>query len=291
MFWSCTCGHSFYQRDDWFIHLQTSCRRQSEPLPLDLPYSILAPLSARSSRHVSPTPEGQTHDGTSSVGSLRSACGYASFASRRGRRIVSRMPSNLTNEHNYGLDNFGHSPKDSGNLKRSPYQCTFCLVPFSKKYAWRRHEESVHAPQKLWVCGPWPTFGKDGADETDSKRCPICSDTAANHPLCQHDFERCWQKPKEERTFFRKDNLAQHIRLVHGEVERTDQIDFSSWKQILTDGTYDLMCHFCGHENESWDARAKHIPIHFEKGLNMDSWIKTESSDALAGLQRNRLSH
>ncbi|KIW39202.1 uncharacterized protein PV06_08997 [Exophiala oligosperma] len=72
---------------------------------------------------------------SSTVGSGVSSSSYTSVGSRRGRR---RWIS--TTETTRPTDN---SP---------PYRCAFCGKDFPRKSTCRRHEQSIHLPQRLWVC-------------------------------------------------------------------------------------------------------------------------------------------
>lgn len=151
------------------------------------------------------------------------------------------------------------------------YQCTFCCKRFRVRWQWRRYEESIHAPQKVWICGPPPALSKGHADEpTDF--CPICRVTSADQSQCRHKFGGCWQKSQEERTFYRKDALAQHVRLVHCGGENHRQLNLNTWKQEVGAENYNLVCGFCGVQNMSWNARVKHVALHFEQGLSMVDW-------------------
>lgn len=88
------------------------------------------------------------------------------------------------------------------------YQCTFCTLDFAQKYDWRRHEESVHFPQKEWVCMP------DGPVE--GSRCVFCNHANPDKShLKSHKSIACAKAPRTQRAFLRKDKLIQHIKQVH----------------------------------------------------------------------------
>jgi hypothetical protein len=159
------------------------------------------------------------------------------------------------------------------------YECTFCCKPFLRKYEWKRHEESVHVPQKEWVCSPNEAarVSNEGTIPWafNHFECVMCGfrNPPLDHFHNDHNTSACWEKPQAERTFFRKDHLVQHVRQVHCQnVGKNYHLDVGSWCQPVSNGMYDLTCGFCGLVNETWDARAKHIPTHFEEGLTMSAW-------------------
>ena len=130
-----------------------------------------------------------------SGGSCASASAYASLGPRKGRRRY-RM---------------GSTPAQTNGR----YACDSCASTFKTKYTRDRHTTSIHAPKRTWVCGPVPGF--------DAKECfPMCLCS----PICRsHSMLSCWEKPEKDRTFYRKDGLVQHLRLVHGmEKPLDDQI-------------------------------------------------------------------
>lgn len=160
---------------------------------------------------------------------------------------------------------------DTNNFKvpkRRPYQCTYCLSRFGTPFAWKRHEESTHMPQKQWICGP--------LEQSSVIVCPLCP---VNTDVCLHGFDKCWAKPKESRTFFRRDALKQHFSVVHrysNEPLPGGRAAFDAWSEPVDSNAYDLTCHFCGHVNQDWDQRAKHIIAHFKEGMTMDDWRKAK---------------
>jgi hypothetical protein len=103
-------------------------------------------------------------------------------------------------------------PRDGATDR--PYQCTFCTDSFKTKFDWTRHEKSLHLSLETWTCAPF------GPVETCSvvKKvvCAFCGieDPGTEH-LESHGYEQCRDKPVAARTFYRKDHLRQHLRLVH----------------------------------------------------------------------------
>ena len=94
------------------------------------------------------------------------------------------------------------------------FQCTFCTDTFKSKYDWTRHEKSLHLSLEKWICAP---LGPVITDITTSgSRCVYCdaSEPTKEH-IELHNHRQCEEKGIEARTFFRKDHLRQHMRLVH----------------------------------------------------------------------------
>ncbi|KAI8628532.1 hypothetical protein F5Y19DRAFT_486179 [Xylariaceae sp. FL1651] len=155
------------------------------------------------------------------------------------------------------------------------YECTFCEASFGRPYTWRRHEESAHAPQQLWVCALPQHF-----QEETVAQCPICEKSfIANtneQEGCAHGFLVCWSKAKEDRTFYRKDGLQQHLLTVHIKDENLrhyiERLQLDSWTEDISTKVYDLRCYFCGYISQSWSQRAKHIVAHFTNGKTMRQW-------------------
>ena len=126
------------------------------------------------------------------------------------------------------------------------HQCTFCALDFEQKYDWKRHEESVHFPQKEWVCmpnGPWEGSccvfcGMEGGDEEH---------------LAVHKSRPCADTPRAKRTFQRKDKLVQHIKQVHG---CGPPKMIKAWCRPIERNVL-LLCGFCSLALPDWKARAE----------------------------------
>ncbi|KAF2478060.1 uncharacterized protein BDR25DRAFT_365080, partial [Lindgomyces ingoldianus] len=167
-----------------------------------------------------------------------------------------------------------HSMKDITNILREPsdpykiYQCTFCTSDFSQKYDWRRHEESVHFPQKEWVCIPdGPTY--DLAE--GGIRCAFCDENEpSNDHFDLHNCAACISAPRFQQTFTRKDKLQQHLVQVHrlAQFSKTTQ----SWHRPI-ERKITLACGLCGSVLADWQTRADHIASHFSDGVGMDLWL------------------
>ena len=150
---------------------------------------------------------GFTNKSSGSIGSFNSAYSYGSRHSlgsmnslkakerRRRRRIPARTPK-----------------LDSGGGQRL-FQCTFCTDRFKSKYDWSRHEKSLHLSLEKWICAPLGEIITDVA--TGGTKCVYCDtlNPSAEH-LATHNHSTCADKGNESRTFYRKDHLRQHLRLM-----------------------------------------------------------------------------
>ncbi|KAK8051814.1 homeobox and C2H2 transcription factor [Apiospora rasikravindrae] len=188
-----------------------------------------------------------SHHSRGSVGSL------PSFARTRGRRRRRRIPQRRSQE------NLGEKPKT--------FQCTFCTETFRTKHDWQRHEKSLHLSLERWVCSP------EGARAIHSgsgvMSCVFCGEAnPTDSHLESHNFSGCMERSLEERTFYRKDHLRQHLKLVHG-------VSFTSWSMDswrVTTPEIRSRCGFCSVVMDSWTARTDHLAEHFKTGYTMADW-------------------
>ena len=139
-----------------------------------------------------------------------------------------------------------------GTIIRKPpdpdkkYQCTWCTADFVQKYDWRRHEESVHFPQKEWVCLP------DGPIR--DKPCILCGDVKPDDEHFKtHNCSVCFDAPKSQRAFLRKDKLIQHIGQVHG---YPTPKAIKDWCRPI-ERTVILVCGICGVMVPDWSSRVE----------------------------------
>jgi hypothetical protein len=133
-----------------------------------------------------------SHGSRHSLGSMNS---LKSKERRRRRRLPIRTPK--------------------ADLNEGPrlFQCTFCTDRFKSKYDWSRHEKSLHLSLEKWICAP---LGESIVDTTTGKRkCVYCDalEPSEEH-LATHNHRGCEEKGLESRTFYRKDHLRQHLRLM-----------------------------------------------------------------------------
>lgn len=139
-----------------------------------------------------------SHNSAYSYGSRLSLGSMNSLKSKERRRRR-RLPT--------------RAPKPDANESPRLFQCTFCTDRFKSKYDWSRHEKSLHLSLEKWICAP---LGKVIVDKATGKRkCVYCDDLEPSEEhLTSHHHSACEEKGLESRTFYRKDHLRQHLRLM-----------------------------------------------------------------------------
>ncbi|KAI9368321.1 hypothetical protein BJX61DRAFT_229756 [Aspergillus egyptiacus] len=144
------------------------------------------------------------------------------------------------------------------------FQCTFCADSFQTKYDWQRHEKSLHLALEKWTCSPHGGLVfLNGAN-----RCVFCmAANPDNDHLEAHNYSCCAEKSVAERTFYRKDHLNQHLRLMHN-------ARFNPSMDIWRSHTTEIIsrCGFCGITLTTWKGRADHLATHFKEGADMGQW-------------------
>ena len=185
---------------------------------------------------------------------------FGSFSSlnrgRRRRRRRAAAPKNAS--------------ADDNNLLTVPlktFQCTFCTETFRTKHDWQRHEKSLHLSLERWVCSP------DGPrmlnPTTGQVSCVFCGELSPDDAHIEsHNFSTCQEKTLEERTFYRKDHLNQHLKLVHN-VKFLDWA-MKNWKVATPE--IRSRCGFCGIVMDTWTIRVDHLAEHFKTGNTMADW-------------------
>ncbi|KAH6631719.1 C2H2 transcription factor [Chaetomium tenue] len=147
------------------------------------------------------------------------------------------------------------------------FQCTFCTETFRTKHDWQRHEKSLHLSLERWVCSP------NGAQafnpENGQMSCVFCGDPNPDEAhIDSHNYSACQERTMGERTFYRKDHLRQHLKLVHG-------TNFTSWSMEQWKATTPEIrsrCGFCGTVMDTWSIRIDHLAAHFKEGKSMKDW-------------------
>ncbi|KAI5300945.1 hypothetical protein KEM56_002078 [Ascosphaera pollenicola] len=164
----------------------------------------------------------------------------------------------------HGTTTSSSSLSSRGKKEVKCFQCTFCHEAYSTKYDWQRHEKSIHLALDSWTCTPL------GAVDIKANKafCAFCHapDPDREH-LEEHDYDVCRDKACAERSFWRKDHLAQHLRLVHN-------VKFSSWMNSWqrTREHVKSRCGFCEKQLTSWKERVEHLASHFRAGCTMSEW-------------------
>ncbi|KAJ5409964.1 uncharacterized protein N7487_004323 [Penicillium crustosum] len=173
------------------------------------------------------------------------------------------------------------SPVSRGRTQspRRLYQCTFCTDMFKSKHDWVRHEKSLHLSLESWTCAPFgPTYAIEGATLS---RCVYCDiENPSDTHVGDHRFWECQQKPSVLRTFYRKDHLIQHLRLVHGTENGISRVE--TWRSEVTH--VNSRCGFCKETFTRWTDRNNHLAAHFREGLLMKDWKGCRGLDPAVAL-------
>ncbi|RBA09049.1 hypothetical protein FPRO05_07329 [Fusarium proliferatum] len=236
---------------------------ESEPASVTAIAQAVALNPKASSGQNSPRSFASTDDGSnpslynvSSASSAGTSSGtsFGSMTRQRGRRRRRRPVSR-------------RKEKLASAVPLKKFQCTFCTDTFGTKYDWQRHEKSLHLSLERWMCAP------NGPRVTDPQSnqtcCAFCGEKEpSDEHIESHNLLACMERRPEDRTFYRKDHLNQHLRLMHN----VKFLDWSmkSWK--VTGPDIRSRCGFCGIAMSSWSIRVDHLAEHFRKGVTMASW-------------------
>ncbi|KAM0344997.1 hypothetical protein ACHAPU_006878 [Fusarium lateritium] len=146
------------------------------------------------------------------------------------------------------------------------FQCTFCTETFKLKHTWSRHERTQHLSLEQWKCSP------SGSTVLVQQSNPVCVYCGHLNPdeshLETHNYDLCHNREPGERTFFRKDHLRQHLRLVHG--AEFIKWPMEEWKIRHEDVV--SRCGFCDLIMTVWSERIDHLAQHFKEGSTMADW-------------------
>ncbi|CAJ0549031.1 Ff.00g026440.m01.CDS01 [Fusarium sp. VM40] len=147
------------------------------------------------------------------------------------------------------------------------FQCTFCTETFRTKHDWQRHEKSLHLSLERWVCSPQGP--KAVNPETGILSCAFCGEANPDDAHIEgHNHSACQERTPAERTFYRKDHLNQHLRLVHN--IKFQDWSMNSWKVATPE--IRSRCGFCGIVMDTWTIRVDHLAEHFKTGYSMADW-------------------
>ncbi|KAI1431198.1 hypothetical protein GGR50DRAFT_101113 [Xylaria sp. CBS 124048] len=205
---------------------------------------------------------------TSSLGTSQSSGGsFASVFSNQSRSssIPSFVRSNRGRRRRRRAAT-QHTEKQLGQPPKT-FQCTFCTESFRTKHDWQRHEKSLHLSLERWICSP--EGGRAVDPETGLTSCAFCGEANPDDSHIEaHNLSSCSEHAQEERTFYRKDHLRQHLRLVH-------DVKFLPWsmdKWRVASPAIRSRCGFCEAVLDSWAIRVDHIAEHFKTGNTMADW-------------------
>ncbi|KAJ1333248.1 homeobox domain-containing protein [Microdochium nivale] len=160
-------------------------------------------------------------------------------------------------------------PAEEGSSPHVPktFQCTFCTETFRTKHDWQRHEKSLHLSLERWVCSPdGPTFINP---DNGLPSCVFCGEASPDEAhVDSHNFSNCTERTQAERTFYRKDHLRQHLKLVHN--VKFSASPMETWR--ANSPAIRSRCGFCGIALENWPTRVDHLAEHFKTGHTMANW-------------------
>ncbi|KAJ3458895.1 hypothetical protein MRS44_013004 [Fusarium solani] len=162
------------------------------------------------------------------------------------------------------------APKDSSGRNLSQichrFQCTFCTETFKTKHTWQRHEKSLHLSLEQWECSP---SGPSTLNQQSEATCVFCGllNPGSVHSEA-HNYDFCRERDREERVFYRKDHLRQHLRLVHD--SQFMKWPMEGWKLECDD--VQSRCGFCDISMTTWTERVDHLAEHFREGKTMADW-------------------
>jgi len=170
-------------------------------------------------------------------------------------------------------------PRQSADDKKRIFQCTFCTDTFKSKYDWTRHEKSLHLSLEKWICAPIGPCITDQA--SGQKTCVYCGLINAPDGHAEvHNHSACEEKGFDARTFYRKDHLRQHLRLMHN-CEMAPSMD--AWKSVATH--INSRCGFCAQRFTVWQERVDHLTAHFKAGARMAQWKGCRGLDPAVAAQ------
>ncbi|TWU78539.1 hypothetical protein ED733_002224 [Metarhizium rileyi] len=207
---------------------------------------------------------GTSHSSNGSRGSAYSqasrnswgSLGSAPFSARGRRRRRRRAAPKTTKD---GINNLA--------VPLKTFQCTFCTETFRTKHDWQRHEKSLHLSLERWVCTPDGPHALNPDSGINS--CVFCGLMNPDEAHVEnHNHSACQERTLEERTFYRKDHLNQHLRLVHN-------VKFMDWamkRWKVATPEIRSRCGFCGIVMDTWTIRVDHLAEHFKTGYSMADW-------------------
>lgn len=113
------------------------------------------------------------------------------------------------------------------------------------------------------------------------KRCVYCDEQDPSDDHVEvHNYKQCEEKGLDARTFYRKDHLRQHLRLMHS-CEMTPFMD--NWKSVAVN--INSRCGFCAQRFTVWQERVDHLTAHFKVGAKMSEWKGCRGLDPAVAAQ------
>ncbi|KAF4988183.1 hypothetical protein FDECE_15159 [Fusarium decemcellulare] len=220
-----------------------------------------APVAAGSWQDDSSASSAATSQPSSSLGSTWSEGSRLSCGGFDRRRKLNKRRRRLNLATQCRMDS--SSPLNAACYN---FQCTFCTESFKTKHNWQRHEKSMHLSLEQWHCSPQgPTFRN-----VDGKiACAFCGQLDPDHDhLMVHNYAACDNRHPEERVFYRKDHLQQHLKLVHE--AKFMEHPMKQWRREMQN--LRSRCGFCELVMDTWADRIDHLADHFKQGKSMADW-------------------
>ena len=160
------------------------------------------------------------------------------------------------------------------------FQCVWCYSAWRTSSEMRRHMETQHAPQHMYICMPEGLPSLRVLDHSCRQMCILCQSVEPEdaHFYASHNALPCLQKHLDNRSFYRKDHLSRHIEESHGK----DQNGVPGLPSVVKEwGTpiygpnaqCNWYCGFCEGQLDDWHKWINHISKHFADGCDMTSWI------------------
>lgn len=203
----------------------------------------------------------------SSGGSFASA--YSHMSSRGSFGSLGSMNRGRRRRRRKGMAGAKGPEQHSGPLIAPPktFQCTFCTETFRTKHDWQRHEKSLHLSLERWVCTPEGPRAFN--PENGQISCVFCGEANPDDAHVEsHNHSACQERTLPERTFYRKDHLRQHLKLVH----RAKFVNWSMEQWRVSTPEIRSRCGFCGIVMDTWTIRVDHLAEHFKTGYSMADW-------------------
>jgi hypothetical protein len=216
--------------------------------------------------------------GTGQSDSFGSLLSSGSLGSSQSQNSRNSFGSNRAKDRRRRRRTAANPSKNKRVQEMRPFQCTFCTDRFRTKYDWARHEKSLHLSLEKWICAP---LGPITTSATGQVQCVYCGEANPSKEHVEtHNHRACEEKGMDSRTFYRKDHLRQHLRLVHG-CKMLESMDV--WKSEAT--FIKSRCGFCKTDFTRWQDRIDHLAKHFRAGHQMKDWKGCRGLDPAVAAQ------
>ncbi|KAH7069135.1 hypothetical protein BKA63DRAFT_520704 [Paraphoma chrysanthemicola] len=148
--------------------------------------------------------------------------------------------------------------------------CTWptCETTFQSRFDWDRHETAVHHFPFKWVCNL--------SEYRGNQELSWCHSCKRARPALHRRSCDCGRSETPSRTFFRKDQLGQHMKRIHFGQDKLSTDTFSdtllACKIENPSKSASLHCGFCGMSFLTWKTRQDHVFTHMRNGACKSSW-------------------